>query len=108
MSCWRWIAVLGLAMRSSRSKGLSVSTIEHGLFSFAGIMTIAAIGRTSNRSSSSIRPIDGICRNESRLGRDRMEETLLVESHTVLTTTVRRAIISRAANLASISLCTLS
>jgi hypothetical protein len=59
------------------------------LLSFPGIMTIAAVGWTSNRSSSSVWPIDGTGRNESRLGRDRMEETLLVESHTVLTTTVR-------------------
>lgn len=85
-------------MGTGRAKGLSVSAIKHGLFSFTGvrllsILTGAVIRLTSNRSSRA-RTIDSRSRNKSSLRRDRMEQALLIEADTVLAAAVRGTIVA--------------
>jgi hypothetical protein len=95
-----------LAVRTGRSQRLAMGAVEHGLFSFPGIMAIRAgptVRGTSHGSSGCPGSIDGVGGNEGSLRRDRVEQTLLVEPHTVLATAVRRTVISRAPNLATIS-----
>jgi hypothetical protein len=95
----RRVVVLGLSMRSSRSKRLSMGTVQHRRrFTFPGVMLSvlagASIGLTSDRSSRSMRPVDSIGRDKGSLRGDRVEEALLVEPDAILATSVWRAVVA--------------
>ena len=76
-----------------------MGTVEHWRgISIPGIvlsiLARATIGLTSNRSSGSVGPINGVGWNEGSLRGDGMKEALLIEANAVLTTPVRRAVIA--------------
>jgi hypothetical protein len=96
---WRWrITVLRLTMWTWRAKRLSMSAIEHWLFSFTGvrllsILTGAIIRLTSNRSSRT-RTIDSRSRNKGSLRGDWVKQALLIEADAILATAIRRTIVA--------------
>ena len=96
-----WIRVLRLSSGRRGSQRLAMGSIQHRwLFSGPRVCSILtrSIARASDRCSC-IWTIDGIGRHECCLRRHGMEETLLIESHAILTAAIRRAVIARAAYL---------
>jgi len=107
---WRWrrrVTVLRLTLRTWRTERLTVGPVEHRLFAFPGIMSILAtrstVGSLTGHGRPCIRSVDGRRGHKGRLGRDRMEETLLVEADAVLAAAVRRAVIAGATDLERVS-----
>ena len=93
MVIWRRMTVLRLSIRPSRTKRLTVRSIQHWRLIALWCWTIL------RRRSLAVSSVKRRSWDEGGLRGDRMEEADLVESYTILATTVWRAVITRAANL---------
>lgn len=94
-----WVWVMRLSLRWYRPERLSMRTIEHR----RRILTIGsrpiAVARLRSTVVGAIGSIQSRGRNKGGLGRDWVEETLLVEAHTILAPAIRRIVVARASDL---------